>query len=63
MSAVGRPQYLAEKQLPPQNLPQNVQQQQNQPQHPSNLGVAHRDDGSSGYGSPDSETFETPATQ
>ncbi|XP_038108520.1 LIM/homeobox protein Lhx6 isoform X2 [Culex quinquefasciatus] len=36
----------------------NGQQQQH---HPSNLGP-HRDDGSSGYGSPDSETFETPTS-
>lgn len=34
------------------------------PQPPSNLGPQHRgDDGSSGYGSPDSETFETPQAQ
>ncbi|XP_058830076.1 LIM/homeobox protein Lhx8-like isoform X2 [Topomyia yanbarensis] len=38
---------------------QNPVQQQH---HPSNLGP-HRDDGSSGYGSPDSETFETPSSQ
>ncbi|XP_055537655.1 LIM/homeobox protein Lhx6-like isoform X2 [Wyeomyia smithii] len=38
---------------------QNPAQQQH---HPSNLGP-HRDDGSSGYGSPDSETFETPSSQ
>ncbi|XP_035892349.1 insulin gene enhancer protein ISL-2B-like isoform X2 [Anopheles stephensi] len=43
------------------------QQQQQQPQqqhhhHPSNPGP-HRDDGSSGYGSPDSETFEMPNNQ
>ncbi|XP_040169233.1 LIM/homeobox protein Lhx6-like isoform X2 [Anopheles arabiensis] len=42
--------------------PQHPQQQQQQQQqhhhhHPSNPGP-HRDDGSSGYGSPDSETFE-----
>ncbi|XP_058462318.1 LIM/homeobox protein Lhx9-like isoform X2 [Malaya genurostris] len=41
------------------NHPQNSAQQQH---HPSNLGP-HRDDGSSGYGSPDSETFETPSSQ
>lgn len=29
---------------------------------PSNMGP-HRDDGSSGYGSPDSETFESPQAQ
>lgn len=32
------------------------------PQQPSNMGP-QRDDGSSGYGSPDSETLEIPATQ
>lgn len=31
-------------------------------QPPSNMGP-HRDDGSSGYGSPDSETFEAPQAQ
>lgn len=33
-------------------------------QPPSNMNPQHRgDDGSSGYGSPDSETFETPQAQ
>lgn len=32
------------------------------PPAPSNMGP-HRDDGSSGYGSPDSETFESPQAQ
>lgn len=32
------------------------------PLAPSNMGP-HRDDGSSGYGSPDSETFESPQAQ
>lgn len=32
------------------------------PHPPSNIGH-HRDDGSSGYGSPDSETFESPHAQ
>ncbi|XP_055599726.1 LIM/homeobox protein Lhx9-like isoform X2 [Uranotaenia lowii] len=41
---------------------QQLQQPQQQHHHPSNLGP-HRDDGSSGYGSPDSETFETPSSQ
>ncbi|XP_058066595.1 LIM homeobox transcription factor 1-alpha-like [Anopheles bellator] len=46
---------------PTQHLQQQnaAAQQQQQQHHPSNLGP-HRDDGSSGYGSPDSETFETP---
>ncbi|XP_058176941.1 rhombotin-2-like [Anopheles ziemanni] len=41
--------------------PASQQQHQHQ-QRPSNLGL-NRDDGSSGYGSPDSETFETPNNQ
>ncbi|XP_021706093.1 LIM/homeobox protein Lhx9 [Aedes aegypti] len=54
---------------PPQQSPQqqsaggsHLQNPTQQQHHPSNLGP-HRDDGSSGYGSPDSETFETPASQ
>lgn len=52
--------------------PHLQQQQQHQPPHqhhqlhqpPSNMGPQQRgDDGSSGYGSPDSETFETPQAQ
>lgn len=44
-----------------------IQYQQPQPQQqavqpPSNLGP-HRDDGSSGYDSPDSESFEKPLSQ
>ena len=43
---------------------QHHQQQQPLPAQPSNVGHQHRgDDGSSGYGSPDSETFETPQAQ
>ncbi|XP_055631096.1 LIM/homeobox protein Lhx6-like isoform X2 [Toxorhynchites rutilus septentrionalis] len=53
---------------PPQQSPQqslgggHLQNPAQQQHHPSNLGP-HRDDGSSGYGSPDSETFETPSSQ
>ena len=38
-------------------------QQQHFQQPPSNLMAPHRDDGSSGYDSPDSESFEKPASQ
>jgi hypothetical protein len=49
---------------------QHQQHQQHQqhmqtvpPNNPGGAPVQHRDDGSSGYGSPDSETFETPIPQ
>ncbi|XP_049291703.1 LIM/homeobox protein Lhx6-like isoform X2 [Anopheles funestus] len=44
------------------HLQHSAPQQQQQHHHPSNPGP-HRDDGSSGYGSPDSETFEMPNNQ
>jgi hypothetical protein len=49
--------------MPFQQQPMHQQlAQQGQPQQPSNMGP-HRDDGSSGYDSPDSESFEKPLSQ
>lgn len=48
--------------IPPGSVSPYIGEKLPLPQQPSNMGP-QRDDGSSGYGSPDSETLEIPATQ